>query len=331
MIKKIIARVLFLALILSMFFVTPAICRERKMKELYDEEYCVFDGDPATFYCLKGEEISGPIYYGYYTYGQYRQAGTNIDDYLNKTLDYTNLAFIEASENIPTTAQLEKIKSKNAKLLLCLEHYIYSADDGDYNPYNENEERAKLQTLRNRIEDYLDVIYAIYPMDEPYWRGLSKEQLENKIDIIKEVFPEIPVFVNFDFGFVQPESRSLPNNLDIVSGHIYPLVNRGEDFYKGTMRYWIDVMKGLSGSRPIFVIPHSASSEWANWPAREPTPDQQKWAYEVLKEQGITGLLWWFYGTSMVAPEASFYGFLHHWNTLHAVHKEIGEKIKEFE
>ena len=37
MIKKIIARVLFLSLVLNVFFVAPAICRERKMKELYDE------------------------------------------------------------------------------------------------------------------------------------------------------------------------------------------------------------------------------------------------------------------------------------------------------
>jgi len=269
----------------------------------------------------RAEEPQPKMWYGYYVYGPYREAGTDISDYIEKTSDYTNLITIPVTDAIPSDAQMRSIEQKGCWALLSVEYMIY---DGFNNP---EREKRELQKIRDWVKNHIDRIYAIYLMDEPYTKGLSKEQLKEKIAIAKEVFPDVPIMVNFDFSTL--EGRGYPSNLDIISHHSYAYLHRGERYYKDAIRKRFALAKRYAGERPIFFIPSSAMN--SDWGARDANPDQAWWAYELFKEMNLAGLRWWFYDERGRYPEQGwFYGYLHLQvqDELGPIHRKVGQEIK---
>jgi hypothetical protein len=237
--------------------------------------------------------------------------------------DHTNVVFYGHVPNrdLPSEEDLLALRESSLKLVLKLDTEVVE----------ENFDEAELQRLKSRLDQYRDVVEAIFPIDEPYKPGREKKytetELEALIQRVESVFPEYKIYVNFLHPiYVEDELGyypGIPENIDIVSIDIF--LSYTEDMeaaYKDRIGRNFALIRERAGSRPVFFVGRGWNA--ADEPETRPTIHQTEWDYELFQEYELMGLGWYFYDD--VHPSGTRYGSLHYPDIVE-VHREIGRQI----
>jgi hypothetical protein len=262
------------------------------------------------------EAISQNRLYGYWTFKMPSELPL---DELNK---YTNVIFVmhDHVNDVPSRGDLQALRDSGLKMILKLDNEIVETkfDEGE------------LRKLKERLDPFMDVVEAIFPVDEPYKpkKQYTESQLSDIVGDIKEIFPEYRIYVNFLHpsyvkSTLEDTYPEIPSNIDIISFDIY--LSYGSDQegkYKETIQENINILREKAGSRPIFFA--SKGSGTANDPEKWPTEYQAQWDFDLVQENRLMGLGWYYFDNT--APGGKSFGSSH-FPGLIQVHKEIGANI----
>ena len=136
-----------------------------------------------------GEERPPLRYFGYYfveskTYGSH----------LHEVADYTNLQWVQGLDG------LRKCAALGTQCILELRWQFFSsgtAKNGKPVSVLRPDYRAQWRRLVEAVAANVDTVAAFYMLDEPFWRGAGKEDLDTAIETVKGDFPDKPVVVVF--------------------------------------------------------------------------------------------------------------------------------------
>jgi hypothetical protein len=242
---------------------------------------------------------------------------------LDELNDYTNVVFFhhDHQDDIPSIEDLEALRQSGLRLVLKLDRDIVEV----------NFDRAALERLKDRLDQYKDVVEAIYPLDEPYkanrWKTYTEQELEELIRQVKEVFADYTIYVNFyhpsSVAAQLGEYPNVPKNIDIVSVDIYLRhYEDREDDYKQVIGRSLSLIKEKIGSRPLFFA--SRAFKLASAEGSPLTVSMAEWDYDLFREHELMGLGWYFYDDT--GPSGRSYGASHYPEIIE-IHKEIGRNI----
>jgi hypothetical protein len=272
---------------------------------------------PASATITPVQQPSSPFpLYGYWSFTRPSELP------LAELNDYINLITFpqDYEKDLPSIADLQALRDSGLKLILKLDRRIVEVD------FDESE----LVKLRERLDQYPDVVEAIFPVDEPYraerWKRYSAVELEELVARIKDIFPDYKINVNFlNPTSVAAQLGSYPNvpeNIDIVSLDIYLRYHEnGEDEYRDRIGQSLSLIKEKAGSRPVYFVSRGFRLVDGGSPL---TASQVEWDYDLFREYGLMGLVWYFYDDA--DPSGGSFGSSHY-PELVEKHKEIGQRI----
>jgi len=256
-----------------------------------------------------------PYLHGYATFSK-------ISDLpLEELSSYTNfiLSKHEVRKDLPSEEDLQRLRESGMKLLLKLDKTIVE----------EKFDEAELKRLKNRLDEYKDVILAIYPIDEPYKpkKEYNEDQLRELVQKVKNIFPDYSIYVNFlNPNFVKSQRGyypDIPDNIDFISIDIYLSYPENEkERYKEMIGKSLSLIKEKAGSRPVFFA--SKGFGPVDEPTKKPTTYQMEWDYELFLEYDLIGLGWYFYEDT--SPGGQSYGSSHYPEIIEK-QKEIGKRL----
>jgi hypothetical protein len=243
---------------------------------------------------------------------------------LEELNDYTNMITFghDHANDLPSEKDLQALRKAGLKLVLKLDRRIVE----------ESFDPIELGKLKNRLDQYRDVVKAIYPVDEPYrpnrWKRYTEGELEELIERVKEVFPDYRIYVNFldpiSVAAGLGDYPDIPENIDIVSIDVF--LRHHEDVeseYKGRIGRSLSLIREKAGSRPLSLA--SRGFALANEAKATPlTISQMEWSYELYREYKLIGLAWYFYDDTH--PNGNAYGSSHYPEIIE-VQREIGQRI----
>jgi len=244
---------------------------------------------------------SDDSFYGYATFGKISELP------LEELSNYTNVigSMHEVANGLPDEEDLERLRDFNLKLFLKLDKTVVE----------ESFDEDQLLFLKDKIDRYQDVIYALCPVDEPYKesKGYSYAYVEEIVQKTKDIFPNYLIHVNFlnpkfiasQNGDVHP---GIPENIDIISTDIYfSYPEEQESFYLDMIGQSLEILREEAGERPVFFV--SKGSGPVDDSTKFPTDYQAEWDYQLFQEYDLSGLMWYFYNET--APGGANYGSCH--------------------
>jgi len=137
---------------------------------------------------MENSMIVTPPEYHLTQFGYYHVAvnGIGTGDYINDVNGFTNFNFMDWSAANAVKAAACNPPQKMAVNL----RWVFFSGSG-LNPNYV----SIWNSYAAQMAPYLDVIGAFYIMDEPYWAGISKADLETAAKLCKDTFPQIPTMV----------------------------------------------------------------------------------------------------------------------------------------
>jgi hypothetical protein len=130
------------------------------------------------------------------------------------------IGFANVADLIWNKADADQIIACNSKLIINCTPIFYVYGTPGLNPsYQSAWNNLKTQLTPH----YLSQIAAFYVMDEPYYNGFTRAQLETAVATIKTDFPNIPVSVTFAYTSLPnfTDSSWIPAGLDWISPDQY--------------------------------------------------------------------------------------------------------------
>jgi hypothetical protein len=117
-------------------------------------------------------------HYGYY-WAQSSAYGAHLDE----VTAHTNLNFVQRPEDLAVCA------ARGVKCLLETRWQFFSG------PTLRSDYAQQWSALVSAISPYMGSVGGFYVIDEPYWNGVSVQDLTTCVNTIKDTFPSIPVMV----------------------------------------------------------------------------------------------------------------------------------------
>ncbi len=164
---------------------------------------------------------------------------------------------------------------------------------------------------------------------------MNRALLERLITACKNHFPAIATTIDFTQPAVMLD-KTIPRNIDWVTMDPYPFFSYFQTTYPDPdswKRYdtWVNaavrkIQKDMPG-KPILIIGQSFRNAW--W--RIPTPDEEGWYFDTIKNFNLLGLLWFKYNDAIHLPDKpddpiNIYG-TRNYPELIALHKKMGNEI----
>ena len=116
-------------------------------------------------------------------YGYYWAQSASYGPHLDEVTAYTNLNFVQRPEDLAVCA------ARGVKCLLEARWQFFNG------PALRPDYMQAWNQLVTAISPYLGSVGGLYVIDEPYWVGVSVQDLETCVNTIKDTFPSIPVMV----------------------------------------------------------------------------------------------------------------------------------------
>ncbi|WP_224365336.1 hypothetical protein [Hyalangium versicolor] len=170
-------------------------------------------------------------------YGYYWAQSSNYGSHLDEVTAHTNLNFVQRPEDLVLCA------ARGVKCLLETRWQFFNGSTlrPDYvQAWNQ---------LVTAITPYLGSVGGFYVIDEPYWVGVSVQDLETCVNTLKNTFPSIPVMVVHAVPSLSP-TLVTPARADWVGFDHYGSMSEVVS-YLNTLR------ATLSPSQKLWLVPQS--------------------------------------------------------------------------
>jgi len=192
--------------------------------------------------------------------------------------------------------------------------------------------RRELRRIRKFMPE-MALVDWVYILDEPNFRKVPTETIEEFIDIFKSEFPEPKVM--FFYAIVHPQFLDTvpPRNADILGIDPYMFTSGYEHNAKDFEHYYRECLacslRWINQWDKPFIL--AGDSFYSRDPEgkRMPTPDTALWNYIVAMTQPrCIGLIWFYYGNEPIESEnLKGMNFTESSEELINMHQEIGETI----
>ncbi|HJN19027.1 MAG TPA: hypothetical protein QGH10_26240 [Armatimonadota bacterium] len=186
-------------------------------------------------------EASHLRYYGYY-FVESKAYGSHLDE----VADYTNLQWVQGTDGLRKCADI------GTECVLELRWQFFSSGTGeDEKPVSVLREdyKAQWRLLADAVAPDIDSIAAFYMLDEPYWRGASKPDLDTAIETVKADFPDTPVMVVFARPSLTDELL-VPEGADWVGFDLYGPIS-------DVAQYMRLLKSRLHAHQKLFLVPQT--------------------------------------------------------------------------
>ena len=177
-------------------------------------------------------------YYGYYWVNSAEGKGYDLD----KVVDYTNANLVDS---------ISTVKECAARGVQCILQVRWEFFAGSAAP---NPIRKDYKTYWDKTADqvapYIGSVAAFYMIDEPYWNGVSKIDLEKAIVAVKNRFCKTPVMVVFAAPSLKEKSFAVPDSADWLGCDVYSNISK--------VCKVLTTLKGKIGpGQSLFLVPQS--------------------------------------------------------------------------
>jgi hypothetical protein len=280
---------------------------------------------------------------------------------LEELSTYTNALFIyhrydsSRGTHYPSEADLQRVRAANIQLILKVDNPIVE------DTFDEAALR-QLKNHLDPYKDVIYTILVIDEPYKPS-KLYTYEFLRDRISQVKDIFEGYPVMINFlNPSYVKEYYEKqlhkpypdIPDNIDIISfdTYYYPADNTAasKQYYEEVaIGEDIAILREKAPGKPILFVSTAFSCfpddvadpiaycqehcSWltkncpANYPATHPNAlsiAQAQWDYEIVIEQGIDGLAWYYYDETRPGGKSSGASV---YPLLIEKHKEIGNNL----
>jgi len=285
-------------------------------------------------------------YYGYVFMGDATQEQSQAD--LKRLREYSNLIGYVSQETsmrgkYPVNAQggddakIETYLKKEGEAIRYMDSLGYTVawpvpladliDNLDADGFRRELKRIKRYMPEMALVDW------VYILDEPNFRKVPTETIEEFIDIFKSEFPEPKVM--FFYAIVHPQFLDTvpPRNADILGIDPYMFTSGYEHNAKDFEHYYREslacTLRWINRWDKPFIL--AADCFYSRDPKAKkmPTPETGLWNYMVAMTQPrCIGLIWFYYGNTPIESEnLKGMNFTESSEELIKTHREIGEAI----
>lgn len=164
---------------------------------------------------------------------------------------------------------------------------------------NPAEIEERFQIYKDRIEEIHNIEFIIL-QDEPYYKGFTKDKLEQIVEIGRRVLGNYRFSYSFARGNIRNLNIELPQNLDIVGINFYPFY----EFQYNPLRYYttesqfmnylngtVNIARNKAPASEIFIVGQGFS---AKGKYRKPPVESPLWYAKFLQEnEDVIGMLWY--------------------------------------
>jgi len=178
-------------------------------------------------------------------YGHYWVESKSYGSHLDEVGSHCNVHFVENVDG------LKKCASKGVQCILQVRWEFFAGGGGNGvvpNPLRPDYESFWNKTAE-QVTPSIDRVEAFYMIDEPYWNGVSKKDLDTAIAAVKAKFPRKPVMVVFAVSSFTP-SFAVPAGADWLGFDCYESI--------GVVAKHLRFLKSkLQPHQRLFLVPQS--------------------------------------------------------------------------
>ncbi len=307
--------------------------------------------------CSTAQDTSGPWdqhytddqrleYYGYVFLGDATEARSQAD--LKRLSEYSNLiGYVSEEKSMrgkypfsdleDADALIEAHLKKEGEAIRHLDSLGFTIawpvpladliDDMDLEGF-----RRELKRIKKYMPE-MELVDWVYILDEPNFRKVPVETLEEFIDVFKSEFPKPKVM--FFYAIVHPQFLDTvpPRNADILGIDPYMFTSGYEHNAKDFEYYYRESLacslRWINRWDKPFIL--GADCFYSRDPKgkRMPIPETGLWNYIVAMTQPrCVGLIWFYYGNEPIESEnLKGMNFTESSEELIKMHREIGETI----
>jgi hypothetical protein len=231
-------------------------------------------GDPAS--SPPGGPSAPPR--GLRYYGHYWVESKPYGSHLDEVGSHCNVHFVENVDG------LRKCALKGVQCILQVRWEFFAGGGGNGavpNPIRPDHESFWSKTAE-QVTPYTDRVEAFNMIDEPYWNGVSKKDLDTAIAAVKAKFPRKPVMVIFAVPSFTP-SFAVPAGADWLGFDCYDSI--------GVVAKHLRFLKSkLKLHQRLFLVPQSFLNKAA--PTDEELPKLNRQYYDLASSEPLViGLL----------------------------------------
>ena len=219
------------------------------------------------------ENEQGLRYYGHY-WVESKPYGSHLDE----VASHCNIHWVESIEG------LRKCAERKQSCILQIRWEFFSGREAEGQGDNpiRVDHKAFWEKTAKAIMPYIDFVEAFYMIDEPYWVGVSPEDLDTAITAVKHTFCKKPVMVVFAVPSLKPDFV-LPAKADWVGFDDY-------NDMKQVAEHLNFLKSKLHTHQRLFLVPQSFLNTTAK---NDESLAQLNWDYYNLarSEPLVIGLL----------------------------------------
>lgn len=185
-------------------------------------------------------------------FGYYFVESEAYGSHLHEVADYTNIQWVQGLEG------LRKCAAFGTECVLELRWQFFSSGTGEDNkPVSvlRPDYEAQWRRLADAITPDIESVAAFYMLDEPYWRGAGKADLDTAIETVKGDFPDKPVMVVFARPSLTDQLQ-VPAGADWVGFDLYGHINE-------VARHMRLLKRQLHPHQRLFLVPQTFLNESA--------------------------------------------------------------------
>ena len=319
--KKVIAGLLFLIIVISMYYLVPKIFNEKQQPEI-----STLPPVPSN---------SSLTYFGFALVDAYfddpHDSETKVN-YADEVKGFTNIAHMvlkSLTEDI--TDRLAVFHSYHLKAILHVQDLFFEekSSDGirsDYDLRSNYKENWNSFIAINFLEDKLDDIGAFYLADEPYWNHISFEELNLTATLIKNTFPNVPILLIEAYAVL--DEFKVPQAVDWIGFDQYDTIDPTTDQnYQVNWAKITDLAEKNNDS--IIVIMDTQWREYYQSDAGIRPEDMSKIALNYynlsLSNERVIGIIGYLWPGGFDSPDQL--GARDLPENVQAVYKQIGKEI----